>query len=157
METRTKQPCFSRLLLTCALFMTPSAPRIRRYEDIKLTFGIRSAAIRLFHNLYLNVGDLVPDGDRRSFIHPWGGGKEPNVGSYDFSKMQPEGDVFHQWLVGTSSSDVTDERSNGFPSDLIGFMVEMKHVVRRASTLFHQKTNFKLSADRCLHLMTSCM
>lgn len=101
------------------------------YTEPKLTYGLRRAALLLFHNLYLTLPDLVPDGNRPHLIYMWDGGEEPNHGKYNFVKMQKTADSFHSWLVGGGDASDDGKEAPTFTHDLKGFMLEINHLVEK--------------------------
>lgn len=125
-----------------------------------LTYGLRTAALKLYHNLYINIGSLVPNGNRPELVHIWGGGKGTHdFGSHDFVKMTILADSFHGWLVEKHFEE-------NFTRDLRGFMTEMKHIVENELPWngmnsskrlpFHQQQGeFVLAVLQTIHFLVS--
>ena len=110
----------------------------RVFTDPTISYGPRTAPIRLFFNLYTNVGGIVPGGHRPQFIYRWGGEDRVNIGNDEFI---PYADEVHTWLVGAGASSSGLKRQGSvrrasdikqgpsFKSDLEGFMAGMAHIV----------------------------
>jgi hypothetical protein len=115
------------------------------FKDSVLCYGLRTAALQMFHNIHLNVGDIVPDGHRPQLIYRWDGKDRKNIGNEDYVESA---DKIHHWLVGGTSEWLqttealqragTVKRSShaevvtgkSFRADLEGFMKEMAHIVK---------------------------
>jgi hypothetical protein len=66
-------------------------------KDEKVCYGLRTAALRLFHSLKLDIGGVVPDGHRRRLIFLWNEEQVTNTGTDEY---KPSGETIHDWLVG---------------------------------------------------------
>ena len=113
------------------------------FKDDELAYGLRTAALKIFHNVHLNIGGIVPDGHRPQYIYRWDAPEErANIGEDIYMESANQ---IHEWLVAATVPQTKEQKREA--RDVKALMKETRKSSAKDPKPQHAVRVFSFKAD----------